>query len=79
MGRRSIISSSAIRSMISAYNRSKREKEVELLIREQNSIKKELPETFEIYSFDMNSITRIAHIDFLATKRYRKIQKRIRA
>ena len=29
MGRRSFISSSAIRSMVSAYNRSKREKEFE--------------------------------------------------
>lgn len=75
MGRRSFISSSAIRSMVSAYNRSKREKEFENLIREQSSMKKELPEAYEICSFDMNPTSRVAHIDFIATKRYRRIER----
>ena len=75
MGRRSIISQAAIRSMISAYNRSKREKEFEALVREQNSLKKELPETYEIASFDINIISRVAHVDFIATKMYRKIER----
>lgn len=75
MGRRSLFSASAFRSLVSAYNAKVRAEERSRLINSQVGTQKELPPEYRIYDFDFNSTSRVAHIDFLEIKHYRKIER----
>lgn len=76
MGTRSIISISAIKRMVSASNRIKREKyNNELLMAQGNG--KEMPPQFSLSKVDFNITSRIARIEILQSQEYRTIQKYI--
>lgn len=75
MGRRSIISMTAINRIISASNSRKREQERIKLINSQNGTQKELPPTYSIKNFEFNINSRIAKIEFEQTQQYRTVER----
>lgn len=76
MGRRSFgISATQINRFISASNAAKRERERKQLINSQIGISKEQEPRYYIENFDFNKESRVSHIEFLETQKYRKIEK----
>ena len=75
MGRRSIFSATAFRRIVSSYNAKVREEDRLRQIKSQEGCQKELPPIYDIYKFDFNIQNRIAHIDFIEQKKYRKIER----
>lgn len=76
MGRRSFgLSTTQINRWISASNAAEKARERERLIYSQIGISKEQKPQYSIESFDFNSESRVSHIVFLETTRYRKIEK----
>ena len=77
MGRRSFISMTAIKKIVSASNRIKRERYKNELIRAQDGNGKERPPQFSLTNVDFNITSRIARIEILQSQEYRTIQKYI--
>lgn len=76
MGRRSYgISMTQINRMISASNAEKQARERQNLINSQKGICCEREPEYSIYGFDFNKESRVAHVEFLEKKFYRKILK----
>jgi len=76
MGRRSFgISATQINRMVSAYRSAKHYKEREELIENQKGISTKKKPSYEISNFDFKETSRIAHIEFIETTYYRKIQR----
>ena len=76
MGRRSFgISFSQINRMASASRARAKVREREAIINGQRGIATETGPTYELSRFDFNEQTRVAHIEFLEIKKYRKIER----
>ena len=75
MGRRSFISMTAIKRMVSASNRLKRERYNNNLIQAQGGNEKEKAPTYTLNKVEFNINTRITRIEILQTQEYRTIQK----
>ena len=77
MGRRSFISMTAIKRIASAFNRIKKERYNNELIKAQGGNEKERPPQFSLTKVDFNITSRIARIEIVQTQEYRTIQKYI--
>ena len=76
MGRRSFgISATQIGRLASAFSAARKAKEREQLINEQNGVPTKQDPVYEISSFDFNPQTRVCHVGFLETTKYRKIER----
>lgn len=76
MGRRSFgISFSQINRIASASRARAKAREREAIINGQRGISTETGPTYELSRFDFNEQTRVAHIEFLEIKKYRKIER----
>ncbi len=77
MGRRSLISISALNRILSSCNAEKKRKENDQIIRENQSLKKELPPIYSLDDVDFNEDTRIAKLSFQKTIQYRTVERYI--
>ena len=76
MGRRTFgISMTQINRMISASNARQQAREREELIASQRGISREQKPQYNIISFDFNKESRVCHVEFLESTKYRKIEK----
>lgn len=76
MGRRSFgISATQISRMISAANAAQKAREREELINSQIGIATKQKPTYSICAFDFNQDSRVSHVSFLETTKYRKIER----
>lgn len=77
MGRRSLISMTAIRRMAASYDRRQREIHNNFLINSQGDNEKERSPQYRLLNVEFNDISRIARIEFLQTQEYRTVQRYI--
>ena len=77
MGRRSLISASAVQQMFSTYRRQKKEAERYALIEKHQSYEKEKPVKIILQNVDFDLITRVTKLEFVQIQEYRTIQKYI--
>ena len=75
MGRRTLLSITDVKRIVSASNRRAKEKERQNLINAQRGTEKELPPVLSLIKVDFNKDTRIAKIEFSQEQRYRTIVK----
>ena len=76
MGRRSFgLSLSSIERMLASNRAQERERERIALINSQEDIKTEQKPTYELESFDFDEHSKVAHLEILESKKYRKIIK----
>ncbi len=73
--RRSFISATSIKRLISSHNRIQKEKYNNQLINSQNGIEKELSPQYELVGVDFNENTRATKIEIKQTQHYRTIER----
>lgn len=75
MGRRSIISISAVNRIISSSRANKKRRENEELIASNSCKQKELDPEYEVHNVSFNEQSRVAKIEFIKVVRYRTIDR----
>ena len=77
MGRRSLISVSAISRLMASSRAEERRREADAIIANNRSLQKELPPTYSLDDVDFNEQNRIAKLSFQKTVNYRTVDRYI--
>lgn len=77
MGRRSLVSVTALNRLLSTSRAAKKRKENERIIKENNGLQKQLEPIYSLDNLDFNEQTRVAKISFQKTVSYRTIERYI--